>query len=81
MDELLETDGRHHRVDPLTIELCGTRLHPQHVQLSGGTPWVWEAPDGRWHCLVLTGSNRRSRFADKYVLGPLLTLMAVFCRR
>jgi exodeoxyribonuclease V gamma subunit len=76
MDESLETDGRHLRVDPVTIQRGGTRMHPQFVQLSGGTPWVWQAPDGSWHCLVLTGSNRRSRFADKYVLGPLLTLMA-----
>ena len=50
---------------------------PQTVQLSGGMPWVWQASDGAWHCLVVTGSNRRSRFPDKYVIAPLLTLMAI----
>ncbi|WP_319525559.1 exodeoxyribonuclease V subunit gamma [uncultured Desulfosarcina sp.] len=50
---------------------------PQTVALSGQLPWLWQAEDESWHCLVITGSNRKSRHADKYVIGPLLTLMAL----
>jgi len=50
---------------------------PQEVELGGQLPWLWQSRDESWHCLVITGSNRKSRHADKYVVGPLLTLMAL----
>ncbi len=79
MDEFVETGGVHLNFNPVSIDLPGlnTQVYPQTVQISGGMPWVWQDADGAWHCLVVTGSNRRSRFPDKYVIGPLLTLMAI----
>jgi exodeoxyribonuclease V gamma subunit len=50
---------------------------PPAVELSGVVPWVWEATGGSWHCLVPAGSNRRSKRPDKYMLGPLLSLMTI----
>ncbi|MGA6927189.1 MAG: hypothetical protein WBY88_15990, partial [Desulfosarcina sp.] len=72
-------DGAHLDLDPVSIRLSAStdeRL-PRTVRLDGGLPWVWQADDQGWHCLVITGSNRRSRYPDKYVIGPLLTLMAI----
>jgi hypothetical protein len=79
MDDFVETGGVHLSFNPVSIERPGLVTHgfPQTVQISGGLPWVWQTTDEAWHCLVVTGSNRRSRFPDKYVIGPLLTLMAI----
>jgi len=79
MDDFIETGGLHLSFNPVSIERPGLVTHgfPQTVQISGGLPWVWQTTDEAWHCLVVTGSNRRSRFPDKYVIGPLLTLMAI----
>jgi len=64
------------RLAPVAIALPDGG-EPQEVQLGGQLPWLWQARDESWHCLVITGSNRKSRHADKYVIGPLLTLMAL----
>lgn len=64
------------RLAPVSISLPDAD-ELQAVELSGQLPWLWQAQDKSWHCLVLTGSNRKSRHADKYVVGPLLTLMAL----
>jgi len=72
------TDDRLLRCDPATISYPGDEFHRSSVvTLSGQLPWVWQALDGTWHCLAVTGSGRRSTHADKYVLGPLLTCMAL----
>ncbi len=79
MDDFVEIGGNQLRFNPVLIDRPGVdgldTATPVH--LSGGMPWVWQAIDGAWHCLVVTGSNRRSRFPDKYAIGPLLTLMAI----
>jgi exodeoxyribonuclease V gamma subunit len=79
MDDFVETGGNQLSFEPVSIDLPGRDAHayPQTVQLSGGMPWVWQATDHAWHCLVVTGSNRRSRHPDKYIIGPLLTLMTI----
>jgi hypothetical protein len=79
MDDFAETGGVHLDFNPVSIHLPGfvTNRLTQTVQLNGSLPWVWQTPDHTWHCLVVTGSNRKSKFADKYVVGPLLTLMAI----
>ncbi len=79
MDDFVETGGVDLSFNPVSIDLPGSVTHrfAQTVVLSGGVPWVWQTPDDAWHCLVVTGSNRRSKFPDKYVIGPLLTLMAI----
>lgn len=69
-------DGNLLRLDPVLIALPDI-AKPQSVELSGQLPWLWQAEDESWHCLVITGSNRKSRHADKYVVGPLLILMAL----
>ncbi|BBO73361.1 hypothetical protein DSCW_07780 [Desulfosarcina widdelii] len=69
-------DGNVLRLDPVLITLPDDD-ELQSVELSGQLPWLWQAEDESWHCLVITGSNRKSRHADKYVVGPLLTLMAL----
>ncbi len=81
MDDFVEYGGAQLNFNPVAIDRpgCDARGQPLTVQLSGGMPWVWQAPDGAWHCLVVTDSNRRSRFPDKYVLGPLLTCLAISC--
>jgi exodeoxyribonuclease V gamma subunit len=78
MDGSIESGAVPLQIDPVSIDLSGIGipLIPQRVQLSGGIPWIWQAPDDSWHCLVVTGSSRKSRVPDKYVIGPLLTLMA-----
>lgn len=67
------------RLDPVAIDLGASAAAglPKRVQLSGGMQWIWQAPDADWHCVVVTGSNRKPRFPDRYVIGPLLTLMAL----
>ena len=79
MDDFVETGGRHLTFNPVSIDLShsGTHALPPSVQLSGGAPWIWQTHDESWHCLVVTGSNRKSKYPDKYVIGPLLTLMAI----
>ncbi|MCB2147102.1 MAG: exodeoxyribonuclease V subunit gamma [Deltaproteobacteria bacterium] len=78
-EDFVETGGFHLSFNAVAIDLAGSesRGFPLTVELSGGMPWVWQTTDGAWHCLVVTGSNRRSRFPDKYVIAPLLTLMAI----
>ena len=63
------------RLAPVSISLPDGD-EPQAVEISGQLPWLWQAEDEIWHCLIITGSNRKSSHADKYVVGPLLTLMA-----
>jgi hypothetical protein len=79
MDDFVETGGDHLSFNPVPIDRLGLDVHDfaKTIHLTGGIPWVWQAIDGAWHCLVVTGSNRRSRFPDKYAIGPLLTLMAI----
>lgn len=78
-DEWVITGSDHLRFDPVLITLPAGHSNPlpATVELSGGLPWVWQASDGSWHCLVVTAANRKSRRSDKYVLAPLLTLMAI----
>lgn len=76
----METDGAHLEFDPVIIDLTGagdSSPLPLRVQLSGGLSRIWQADDGTWHTLVVTGANRKSKVADKYVLTPLLGLMAL----
>ncbi|WP_372678527.1 exodeoxyribonuclease V subunit gamma [Desulfosarcina sp.] len=79
MDDVVDTGGDQLSFNPVSIDRPGTGVRgaAASIHLSGGMPWVWQAIDGAWHCLVVTGSNRRSRFADKYAIGPLLTLLAI----
>jgi exodeoxyribonuclease V gamma subunit len=79
LDDMAEIGGAHLSFNPVILHLQdqGSCLFPPTVHLSGGVPWIWQAGDGSWHCLVVTGSGRKSRFPDKYVVGPLLTLMAI----
>lgn len=79
MDDFVGIGGDHLSFNPVPIDRPGLDIHgsPTSIHLSGGMPWVWQSIDGAWHCLVATGSNRRSRFPDKYAIGPLLTLMAI----
>jgi hypothetical protein len=79
-DDFVETGGAQLSFNPVSIDRSGgldVNDFVQTVHLSGGMPWVWQTTENAWHCLVVTGSNRRSRFPDKYVIGPLLTLMAI----
>jgi len=64
------------RLDPVSI-LLSDADELGAVELSGQLPWLWQAQDESWHCLVITGSNRKARHTDKYVVAPLLTLMAL----
>jgi exodeoxyribonuclease V gamma subunit len=78
-DDSLETVGRPLQLDAVEIEIPdgpADRL-PDRLNLSGGLPWVWQDPDGTWHCLVVTGSRRKSKSPGKHVIGPLLSLMAI----
>ncbi|MBR9984646.1 MAG: exodeoxyribonuclease V subunit gamma [Desulfosarcina sp.] len=79
MDDFVESGGTQLNFNPVSIDRPGLDGDgfPTSIHLSGGMPWVWQATDETWHCLVVTGSNRRSRLPDKYVVGPLLTLMCV----
>jgi hypothetical protein len=79
MDDFVDIGRDHLSFNPVPIDRPGLDSHgsPTSIHLSGGMPWVWQSIDGAWHCLVVTGSNRRSRFPDKYAIGPLLTLMAI----
>lgn len=79
MDDWVENGGVHLDLNPVSIDLPDSAAggSPGSVELSGGVPWIWQGADDAWHCLVVTGSNRRSRFPDKYVIGPLLTLAAI----
>lgn len=79
MDDGIDGGGVQLNLNPADIVLpdsgaCGM---PDRVQIGGGLPWIWQAEDHRWHCLVVTGSGLKPRHADKYVLAPLLTLMAI----
>ncbi|BBO67140.1 hypothetical protein DSCA_10700 [Desulfosarcina alkanivorans] len=78
MDDFVETGDTPLRLDPVSIDLAGLdpRMYPQRVRISGSLPWVWQGNDEAWHCLVTTGSNRTAKNPDKYVIGPLLTLLA-----
>ena len=62
---------------PITPTGSASWPSPQAVELSGVVPWVWETVGGDWHSLVLAGANRKSKHPDKYILGPLLSLMAI----
>ncbi|HSO19535.1 MAG TPA: exodeoxyribonuclease V subunit gamma [Desulfosarcina sp.] len=72
--------GRHALdLDPVTIDLADTAVisPPVSVRLEGSLPWLWQDDDSSWHCLTVTGSDRKAGIVDKYVLGPLLGLMAI----
>jgi hypothetical protein len=81
IDDFADAGGVQLNLNPVSIDRPDLANHglPPSVQLSGGLPWVWQTTDDAWHCLLVTGSNRRSRYPDKYVIGPLLTLMAISC--
>lgn len=78
-DDWMTIDGAQLIFDPVSIDLPETAdaYLPRTVRLDGGIPWVWQAKDHAWHCLVVTGSNRKTRHPDKYVIKSLLTLMAL----
>ena len=65
-------------LDPLVLELSdrGTGSIVRTVQISGGLPWIWQAKDLGWHCLVVTGSGQKPSDPDKYVLEPVIVFMA-----
>jgi hypothetical protein len=67
-------------LDPISLEVPAgkARAYASTVALNGWLPWVWQSTRGAWHCLVLTGSNRKSAGVDKFILEPLLTAMAIF---
>jgi exonuclease V gamma subunit len=79
MDDFVATGDAHSDFNPLVMEMPagGPAAMPQTVRIDGAVPWVWQDGEGDWHCLVVTGANRKSKFPDKYVIGPLLTLMAI----
>ena len=79
MDDGIDTSGDQLNINPMDIKKPdhGAERQPEMVRLSGGLQWVWQAEDHGWHCLVVTGSGMKSNFPDKYVLGPLLTFMAI----
>jgi len=56
---------------------CENKGSPRKVQISGGLPWIWQSRDHAWHCLVVSGSGKKPSQPDKYVLAPVLILMAV----
>jgi exodeoxyribonuclease V gamma subunit len=79
LDDGIDTGGIQLNLNPLELTVFdgGGAGSPATVQLSGGLPWVWQAEDTSWHCLVVTGSGLKSKTPDKYILAPRLVLMAI----
>jgi exonuclease V gamma subunit len=72
------TDGDGLRFDPVVLPLEGKGDAPdREVSISGSMPFLWQAADDTWHCLVVTGSKQNSKHADRYDLIPLLPLMVL----
>lgn len=79
MADGVDVGGQSLNLNPLVIKSAdpGHHRQPPLVQISGGLPWIWQSTDQTWHCLVISGSGKKHREADKYVLLPVLALMAV----
>jgi hypothetical protein len=79
IDDYAKTRGDELHFNPLSIELPDSAADGlgDTVQLTGSIPWVWQSADASWHSLVVTGANKRPRLPDKYIIGPLLTFMAI----
>jgi len=64
------------RFSPLYLTVQATNSASEtltrEVGLHGQLPWVWQDADDTWHVLVLTGSGKKPREPDKYVVGPVL---------
>jgi exodeoxyribonuclease V gamma subunit len=64
------------RFNPLSLSVqtlnSASETVTQAVELHGQLPWMWQDTAGAWHVLVLTGSGKRPKEPDKYVLGPVL---------
>ena len=75
----LDVGGRTLSLSPVDIRMAdpGGDRQPSRVQISGGLPWIWQSTDRTWHCLVLSGSGKKPKEPDKYVLQPVLFLIAV----
>jgi exonuclease V gamma subunit len=62
--------------DPLSLSVpvqnSSSKPAPQVAEIHGQLPWMWQDAEKIWHALVLTGSGKRPREPDKYVLGPVL---------
>jgi len=61
----------------LTVSSRSRRREPRDyaVALHGRLPWVWQDQEDRWHALILTGSAKKPKRPDKYVLEPLLAYL------
>ena len=46
------------------------------VQLHGHLPWLWKDRDGKWHALILTGSGKKPKGPDKYILEPVILYLS-----
>ncbi len=78
IDARYQSGGAHLELNPVTLTLganSGAGM-PEEVSLGGSLPWVWQAEDLSWHCLVITGSGSKTKHPDKYILTPCLTFMA-----
>jgi hypothetical protein len=64
------------RFDPLSLSVpvlnSNSKPVTQVVEIHGQLPWMWQDAEKVWHALVLTGSGKRPKEPDRYVLGPVL---------
>lgn len=68
------------RLDPVIIDASDQddpSSLPDPVSLDGSLPWIWQDEADAWHCLVLTGSGKNTRYPDRYAIAPVLTLSAL----
>ena len=70
----VDVGGQTLNLNPLVIPSAdpGRDRQPPLVQISGGLHWIWQSTDQTWHCLVLSGSGKKPREPDRYVLLPVL---------
>ncbi|MDY7033733.1 MAG: exodeoxyribonuclease V subunit gamma [Thermodesulfobacteriota bacterium] len=57
---------RNHTSDNIS---CEVRLH-------GHLPWLWKDHDEKWHALILTGSGKKPKGPDKYILEPVILYLS-----
>ena len=64
------------RFNPLALTVqtmnSASETVTREVELHGQLPWMWQDADDAWHALVLTGTRKKPREPDKYVIGPVL---------
>ena len=57
---------RNHTSDNIS---CEVRFH-------GHLPWLWKDHDEKWHALILTGSGKKPKGPDKYILEPMILYLS-----